>query len=376
MIKQVFHFTDVNNSLYPGSRMITPDIFDYANMPILNFSHIVNLTDDTGIIQHALHSIPNRKEGYCIDDNARALLLTVLASRQGKDQTVYSLMLVYLSFIHYMQTEDGYFNNFMSYTKNFADEKGSEDSFGRTMLALGYLINYGPNRLVIRTGTEIFFRACKHVHQLVSLRGIANSIIGICHVIKSSYPDSQLEETLISLSNKLVRNYQDNRGHGWHWFDNILTYDNAMLPLALFNAFEVTQNDTYFKIAMESMSFLESVVFHQGVLRPVGNEGWYKKGMRCAGFDQQGVDAMAMILLYEQVFRVTRDNKFLACMYQSYQWFLGLNDLNTSLYDASTGGCSDGLQKGGINYNQGAESTLAYWISHLVMSATLKDAQE
>lgn len=350
-----------------------PVVFQTVDLPKINFSQIINLTDDTGMIQHALFSIPNRKEGYCIDDNARALLLAVWACKGKKNPAVMALLQVYLSFIHYMQTDNGEFRNFMSYTKVCLEERGSEDSFGRTIMALGFLVNEGPSKGVIKTGADIFSRAYHHIEKLVSLRGIANSIVGVCQYIKYNYPDDQKTDLVASLSNKMVRMYQDNKSDKWYWFEPILTYDNAILPLALLNAYEITSDETYLSVAFESLHFLESKVFQKGILSPIGNQGWHKPGKTRAKFDQQGIDAMAMVLCYQQAFRVTRDKKYLKRMYQSYQWFLGKNDMGLSLYDPSTGGCADGLHSEGINLNQGAESTLAYWISHMVVASTFKE---
>ena len=347
--------------------------FKASQMPALNFSHLQSLTDNTGIIQHALFSIPNRKEGYCIDDNARALLLTVWAGKNDKSRVAQTLLPIYLSYIHYMQTDDGYFGNFLSYAKTSTEERGSEDSYGRTMMALGFLVNEGPTHLLVRTGLGIFVKAYEHVGRLVSLRGIANAMIGICQVIKYNYPDDLKEHMISRLSDKLVAGYNDNQRDDWHWFEPILTYDNAILPLALLNAYEITQNEEYLRVALESMRFLESKVFFDGVLRPVGNQGWCKPGEDPAQFDQQGIDVMAMILYYQQAFRVTREQQYLDRMYQSYRWFLGANDLGMALYDPSTGGCADGLHSEGINFNEGAESTLAYWISHVTVASALAE---
>lgn len=349
-----------------------PVVFTKAKMPGLNFRHISNLTDQTGIIQHAVFSMPNRKEGYCIDDNARALLFALWAYKHNKkDQALRDQLMVYLSFIHYMQSEDGYFRNFLSYTKAAPEHRGSEDSFGRSMMALGYLINEGPSNLLIRTAQGIFNNAYPHVHKLTSLRGIANTIVGVCQYIKFHYPDDRKRNMVIELSDKMIAQYNDNKSSDWHWFEPILTYDNAMLPLALLNAFEVTQQEEYHTIAFESMAFLESKVFYNDTLRPIGNEGWHKWGGPIAQFDQQPIDVMAMVLFYQQAFRLTGEQVYLDRMYKSYQWFLGNNDLQLPLYDPSTGGCADGLHAEGINLNQGAESTLAYWISHLVIAESL-----
>jgi hypothetical protein len=350
-----------------------PHTLLFDDLPALNFSHIKNLTDDTGIIQHAIFNIPNRKEGYCIDDNARALLLAVWACKDKGNEVALPLLQVYLSFIHYMQTDNGEFKNFMSYTKAADEERGSEDSFGRTIMALGFLVNEAPSHLLGKTGAEIFIKAYRHIDQLRSIRGIANSIVGVCQFIKYNYPDDIKRDLVIKLSDKMVAMYEDSKDNKWHWFESILTYDNAILPLALLNSYEITSDEKYLSIALESLRFLESKVFKYGVLSPIGNEGWYERGKTPAKFDQQGIDAMAMVLCYQQAFRVTRNKKFVSRMYQSYQWFLGNNDLAVSLYDKATGGCADGLHSEGINFNQGAESTLAYWISHMAVALTFKE---
>lgn len=344
-----------------------------AQMPDLNFKHIIELTDLTGIIQHAVFATPNRKEGYCIDDNSRALLLTVWACKNSRNQLAAELMPVYLSFIHYMQTRDGYFQNFLTYNKKKPEIRGSEDSYGRTLMALGFLINDGTSPLQVKTGEEIFAKAYPHVNSLTSLRGIANSIVGICQFIKYHFPDDLKRNMVISLADKMTGMYKENKNDSWHWFEPILTYDNAMLPLALLNAYEITMHEEYLSIAFESMQFLESKVFSNNIFRPVGNQGWCKKDCPPAQFDQQPIDAMAMILCYQQAFRLTREPKYLNLMYLSYRWFLGDNDLGKSLYDPSTGGCTDGLHSEGINLNQGAESTLAFWISHMVVTAALSE---
>lgn len=351
----------------------TPVVFHSGDLPKINFSQIINLTDDTGMIQHALFNIPNRKEGYCIDDNARALLLAVWICKEKKNPAILALLQVYLSFIHYMQTDNGEFRNFMSYTKICHEERGSEDSFGRTIMALGFLANESPHKGFARTGADIFTKAYHHIDKLTSMRGIANSIVGLCQYIKYNYPDDLKTSLVVDLSNKLVRMYEDNKTDKWHWFEPILTYDNGIMPLALLNAYEITSDETYLSVAFESLLFLESKVFQNGILSPIGNQGWLERGQTKAKFDQQGIDAMAMVLCYQQAFRVTRDTKYLSRMYQSYQWFLGKNDLGLSLYDPSTGGCADGLHNEGINLNQGAESTLAYWISHIVVASALKE---
>jgi hypothetical protein len=346
---------------------------ELKSLPTLNFSHIVSLTDDTGMIQHAIFSIPNRKEGYCIDDNARALMLMVFACKDKKNVTAFRLLPIYLSFIHYMQTNTGEFKNFMGYDKSCFEEKGSEDSFGRTVMALGYLVNEGVSTALVKAGMDMFLKSYHNIDKLTSIRGIANSMVGVCQFIKYNYPDDIKTQLVVKLADKMVAMYRQSRHENWHWFEPVLTYDNAILPLALLNAYEVTNDENYLAIAFESMEFLESKVFHKNILRPIGNDGWLKEGGIPAQFDQQGIDAMAMVLFYSQAFRITRDYINIHQMNKCYQWFLGKNDLKVSLYDPHSGGCADGLHSEGINLNQGAESTLSFLISHVVLVAALKE---
>jgi hypothetical protein len=348
-------------------------VFSKADLPELDFSHIRSLTDDTGMIQHAMFGMPNRKEGYCIDDNARALLLMVWACKDKKNKMAFQLLPTYLSYIHYMQGNDGYFRNFMTYSKHILEERGSEDSFGRTVMALGFLANEGNTTLLVRSAAEMFGRAYPHIQQLKSIRAIANSIIGLCQFVKYNYPDDLKVNLVIRLADKLTKQYAENKSPDWQWFEDVLTYDNAMLPLSLLNAYEITQDESYLQVAFESMQFLESKVIHNGIVRPVGNNGWCSRNGVTAQYDQQPIDVMAMVLYYQQAFRLTRDRTFLQSMYNSYQWFLGKNDKLQPLFDQSTGGCADGLLDEGVNLNQGAESTLAYWLSHVVVMAALEE---
>ncbi|RDC57851.1 glycosyltransferase [Pedobacter chinensis] len=349
-----------------------PPIIDVERMPALNLSHISLLTDDTGIIQHARFGIPNLKEGYCIDDNARALIMALMAYEQDKNQQALKLIPVYLSFIQYMQREDGNFRNFLSFNRNYLDEVGSEDSFGRTIWSLGYLICVAPNNSYREFGRELFSHSISHFKDLKYLRGIANTIIGVSYYLCAHPGDKLLINEVNALAKSLIQSYHANKDGNWHWFEDILTYDNAILPLALLHHHEVTGNMESYNIAMESIQFLNSFSFENGYLNPVGNAGWMKKHGKNPIYDQQALETMAMVLLYAKTFEITKDEKYLNLMHISYEWFLGKNSLHIPLYDFETHGCADGLQFGSVNRNQGAESTLAYFVSHL---AVLKAAE-
>ena len=342
-------------------------IIDPTILPPFSLVHIKRLTDDTGIIQHAKFGIPNLKEGYCLDDNARALLMVLMAYKQKKDASALDLSPIYLSYIHYMQNGDGTFRNFLSFNRNFLEEIGSEDSFGRTIWALGYLLNHAPNDSYYQTGISIFFKATVNFEKLKSIRSIAKTIVGISYYLSSNPSDESMTETLRNLANKLVSHYEENSSPRWKWFEPILTYDNGMLPLALLHSGEILNDNKIIEIALETMNFLTEVMLKDGYLSIIGNKKWYKKDEERSVFDQQPIDAMAMILMYHQAFHLKREKDYLNKLFTSFMWFLGDNDLRLKLYDFETKGCCDGLERNGVNRNQGAESSLAYLISHLTV---------
>ncbi|WP_291861165.1 glycosyltransferase family 4 protein [Marinilabilia sp.] len=342
-------------------------ILDLLILPPFSLDHINRLTDDTGIIQHAKFGIPNLKEGYCLDDNARALLMVLMAYKQIKDARSLELSPVYLSYIHYMQNKDGTFRNFLSFSRNYLDEVGSEDSFGRTIWALGYLLGNAPNDAYYQTGRLVFFNAAPHFEKLKSIRSIANSMIGICYYLKANPGDDAMTERLRNMAHKLINQFEENQSPDWQWFESLLAYDNGMLPLSLLHSAEILNEDKVLEVALKSMQFLTEHTLNENYLSIIGNEKWYKKNGERSVFAQQPVDAMAMVLMYHQAFLVTKDKEYLNKLYTSFLWFLGENDLRLSLYDFETKGCCDGFESYGVNRNQGAESSLAYLISHLTV---------
>jgi glycosyltransferase involved in cell wall biosynthesis len=340
---------------------------DLLILPPFSLAHINRLTDDTGIIQHAKFGIPNLKEGYCLDDNSRALLMVLMAYRQKKDMRALELSPIFLSYIHYMQNTNGTFRNFLSFNRNFLDKIGSEDSFGRTIWALGYLLGNAPNDAYYQTGKLVFFNASPNFEKLKSIRGIANTMIGISYYLKSNPSDDSMTERLRNLANALIKHYRENQTPDWNWFESLLAYDNGILPLALLHSAEILNDDKITQIAITTMNFLTSHTLKDNYLSIIGNEKWYKKEGERSVFAQQPIDAMSMVLMYHQAYSVTNDKDYLNKLYTSFLWFLGENDLRMSLYDFETKGCCDGFESYGVNRNQGAESSLAYLISHLTV---------
>ncbi|MET0242089.1 MAG: hypothetical protein ABW174_01415, partial [Flavitalea sp.] len=348
-------------------------LLDPSMLPPFSMDHIKRMTDDTGIIQHAKFGIPNLKEGYCLDDNARALLLVLMAHKQKRHPLTLELSPIYLSYIHYMQNDDGMFRNFLSFSRNFLDEVGSEDSFGRTIWSLGFLIANAPNDAYFQSGKEIFFAAAPNFEKLNSIRSIANTMIGISYYLKNNAQDEGMMGVLRRMAYKLADEYAKYKSASWHWFESLLAYDNAMLPLCLLHAAGILKDDNIANIAIESMNFLAEVTLKDGYLSVVGNENWYKENGTQSKFAQQPIDALAMVLMFHEAFHLTKDKAYLNQLFTSFMWFLGENDLRMSLYDFETKGCCDGLESYGVNRNQGAESTLAYLISHLTVLSAFED---
>ncbi|MFA4851838.1 MAG: glycosyltransferase, partial [Bacteroidales bacterium] len=345
-------------------------------LPPFSLVHIKRLTDDTGIIQHAKFGIPNLKEGYCLDDNARALLMVLMAYRQKKEPLALDLAPIYLSYIHYMQNKDGTFRNFLSFSRNFLDEMGSEDSFGRTIWALGYLLGNAPNDAYYQTGKLVFFDASPNFEKLQSIRGIANSMVGISYYLRSNPFDDSMTERLRTLAGKLIRHYEENSSPNWKWFEPLLAYDNGILPLALLHSAEILNDDKITAIALETMNFLTGITLKDGYLSIIGNEKWYKKEGERSMFAQQPVDALAMVLMYHQAFHLTKDKEYLTKLFACFMWFMGENDLRMNLFDFETKGCCDGFESYGVNRNQGAESSLAYLISHLIVLQAFEEFEK
>ncbi|MCF8331609.1 MAG: glycosyltransferase family 4 protein [Bacteroidales bacterium] len=351
----------LNKKTIQESKPFSPQV-----LPPFSLLHIKHLSDDTGILQHSKFGIPNLKEGYCLDDNARGLLMATMAYNQKKDELAKYLAPIYLSYIHYMQNDDGTFRNFLSFDRRFLDEVGSEDSFGRTAWALGYLLGNTKSNAYYKTAEMMFFKASENFVKLKSIRGMANTMVGISHYLKSRPSDEAMRNILKELSNRLVQHYEENSSPDWQWFEPLLAYDNGMLPLALLHAAEIFRNEKVQKAATESMDFLTKNTLNNGYLSVIGNKKWYHKGQERSVFSQQPIDAMAMMLMYYQAFQLTQNKKHLENLFTSFMWFLGKNEIQASLYDFETKGCYDGFDEEGVNQNLGAESSLAYLISHLL----------
>ncbi len=332
--------------------------------PKIKINHLLNLTDDVGIIQHAKHSINDRGSGYTVDDNARALIVSTMHWQKFGDEASKKLINTYLSFLYHAQKQDGRFHNFMDYNRKFLDKVGSEDCFGQTLWASGYVVSSNLYQNTKITAKYIFDRAVKNVFKIKSPKAIAFGLLGLYYYAQE-YPNKDILEKIKKLADRLVALYAKQRTEEWHWFEEEMTYSNGRLPEALFLAYKTTGDKIYLKVALESLGFLANLVIIDGKLVLIGHNGWCNiKGKR-AYFDQQPVDASSMVQAFLTAYDVTGKEEYYDKAVLSFHWFLGRNSINQPLYDEVTGGCFDGLLPNCVNLNQGAESTICYLLARM-----------
>ena len=335
-------------------------------LPDLCLDHLLRMTDDTGIIQHASYSVPARSTGYCIDDNARALIVAVQADLVQGGADTRALVTRYLSYLHGSQQPDGSFRNFMSYERVLDTSPASDDCIGRAIWALGVTAALAANDGCRQLARDMLARALPYSRE-VGPRGTALAVLGLVNLLEAEPGKVEERRMLDSLVAKLCDAYHANASDDWRWFESTLTYDNAMLPLALFAAYSVTGDGATLRCARESLEFLEKVCFDGGQLQLVGNTGWHSAGGEKACADEQAIDATALVLAFSCAYSVTEDTHYLRRMRESFAWFLGANRLGLPLYDFSTGGCRDGMGVAHVNQNQGAESTVCFLMALLEM---------
>ncbi len=335
--------------------------------PAFDLKHLKRLTDDTGIIQHAKYTIPERTTGYCLDDNARAIMVAAWAVFLLKDEQAKDLLTTYCSFVRYMQRDSGGFANFFSYTRDHMEEEGSDDSNGRAIWALGFLAWKTHSQTLKSFSSDMINKSLPIIPKL-NLRGKAFSAMGIVCYIRAFGADDRMIDLLKNITKDMLEAYDRNSDAEWKWFEGILCYDNAVLPMALFNSYSILHDEKTLQVAIESLSFLEKNTFKDGMLSIIGSNGWYTKGQAKAQFDQQPIDVTAVVLAMQSAYRTTKDKSYLVKMRNAFDWFLGENDLGIPMYDIESKGCSDGLMQGGISMNQGAESTISFLMAQLAIS--------
>ena len=328
-------------------------------------AHIFRMTDDTGMFQHARYSLPNLVEGYTTDDNARALIMAVRLYERLQKPAYLALVYRYLSFVLHAQNESGGFRNFMTYSRIFKEKEGSEDCFGRCLWALGYtLASSAMPRGVKESCATAVSCALPKIPTLEWSRGQAYALIGLSFI-----EGPEVDGLMSGLADSLINRFAHFAGEkDWRWFEDSLTYGNAVLPWSLFAAYRRLGQDRLVQVARESLEFLDQVTFRDGFFRSVGCNGWFVRGGELARYDEQPIEACAATLAHLAAHQATGNSEMLELARRSFAWYLGENSCRESLIDSETGGCCDGITPDGINRNQGAESIIGYCIAGLALA--------
>jgi glycosyltransferase involved in cell wall biosynthesis len=334
--------------------------------PVLNLDHLYHMTDSTGIFQHASLTAPNPSEGYCTDDNARALILAVLLGQlEEAPKRVRALATTYAAFLDYaFDPKTSRFHNFLGIDRRWLDQQGSEDCHGRAIWALGTAVGRSPHWSSQTMAEQLFAQALPAVTGFTSPRAWAFSLIGIHEYLRRMSGDRLAKHFREELTGRLMTIFDQVAEPGWTWFEEGLTYDNAKLAHALIVSGRATGQKSMSERGLQALRWLVGVQTSQrGRLRPIGSNGFYKRSGVRAEFDQQPIEAQTTVSACLEAYRATADPWWYEQAQRAFDWFLGWNDLGLELYAHQTGGCRDGLHADRGNENQGAESTLAFLLS-------------
>jgi glycosyltransferase involved in cell wall biosynthesis len=334
-----------------------------ADLPPLKLDHLHRMTDETGVLQHAMFTVPNYREGYTADDNARALIVSALLEELGNSEA-FELGSRYLAFIwHAFNRGTCRFRNLMDYQRHWLEDMGSDDSHGRTLWALGTVLGRSNTPSLQSMAGWLFEQSLPPILDTTSARAWAFALIGIHEYLRRFAGDRRASEVRKELAGRLLRSYESHRSDEWCWYEEGLTYCNAALPHALLMCGRWMTDDAMTEAGLESLRWLAHLQRANkkgGHFVPIGSSGFYRRSGERARFDQQPVEAQATVSACLEAYRVTGDKSWYKEARCAFEWFIGRNDLSLPVYDPTTGGCRDGLHPDRLNENQGAESTLAF----------------
>ena len=342
-------------------------------LPHLRLDHLSRMTDSTGLFQHAIFTVPNFSEGYCTDDNARAFILMVLFDELEKEpERTRTLATTYAGFLnHAFDLKTRRFHNYLSFDRRWLDEQGSEDCHARALWALGAGVGHSTYRSFQVMAGQLFSQALPAVTEFTSPRAWAFSLIGIHEYLRRLSGDRAVNQAREVLTSRLMQLFDEAAHPDWPWFENELTYDNAKLSHALILSGRATGQQQVFERGLQTLRWLGEIqTSEHGHFRPIGSNGFYRRGGTRANFDQQPIEAQAMVSACLEAYRATSDSWWYEQAQRAFDWFLGWNDLGLEVYSANTGGCRDALHVDRVNGNQGAESTLAFLLSVTEMQIT------
>jgi hypothetical protein len=321
------------------------------------------MTDEVGMLQFSLEGKPDLRSGYTLDDNARALLVAL-----SMDENAYSYASIFLNYLSNAQRPDGTWSNFLLDGKYFS-YFDSEDSIGRAIMACSAATRSEWPDLAAQS-RQILAKNLPCAGFFSSPRAIAYTLVGLC---KGQMPcsDKYLHEMINKLTNFLTGLYEKTKTRDWMWFEDSLTYCNAILPHALFSVYAFNGDKKCLKIAHESLSFLNGLLFSKGYLNIIGNQGWYQRGGTLPMFDQQPVDAASIAFACWEAYQNLGKREYVYLANLAHQWYRGKNINGLSLYNDSTGGCYDALNRDGVNLNQGAEAVLSLLLTDLLIDGKI-----
>lgn len=341
-------------------------------LPDINPDHILRMTDQTGIVEHAVFVVPNYPEGYTTDDNARALIVAILLEESGALARMGSIDLAsrYLAFLWFaLDPNTRRFRNCLSYERQWQEAEGSEDSHGRALWGLGTVLGRSRNAGWRGAAGRMFELAIPAAVEFKSPRACAFALLGLEEYLESFRGDRAALRASDALANRLLNAYRANQSEDWKWFESGLAYSNGRLPQALIRAGMRAANDEMVSAGLDALDWLMTIQRCElrGHFVPIGSQGFYSKNAEKARFDQQPVEACAAVSACLQAYRATGKGRWRKEAWSAFNWFLGDNDLQIALYDSATGGCRDGLHPDRANENQGAESTLSFLMALLEM---------
>lgn len=358
--------------LHPRPAFVTGRLAESQDdLPALKLDHLLRLTDDTGLLQHAIFTVPNYNEGYTTDDNARALVLTIAIEEMEREMPVEidRLACRYLAFLWYVfNSQTGRFRNFMAYDRRWLGEIGSEDSHSRALWALGTVLGRSNNEGLRGLAGRLFEKALPPVLEFTSPRAWAFTLMAVHEYLRRFSGDRAAQHIRERLAERLMDLYRRYSTADWPWFEDIVSYANARLPHALLVSGQALERPDMIDTGLKSLRWLTGIQCDKnGHFVPIGNQGFYRQGEEKARFDQQPIEAQAMVSACLEAYRITGEPRWYQEAQRAFEWFLGRNDLGLPLYDSLTGGCQDGLHPDRVNQNQGAESTLAFLLSLVEM---------
>lgn len=361
---KMFNSKDLVFKPVPKTAILPEEPISTLEVPEPSLEHLLRLTDDTGLWQHAKFIVPNREHGYCTDDNARALVAMTKYYSQYADSEALRLFEIYLSFVCHAQRNDGTVRNLMNYDRQWLENETHHDALGRTLWAFGAVMANPPLPMYVPIIKDCFDKSVRHVPDL-SERGKAYAILGMTEYLKQFPGASDIKRHLALAADHLINQYNTHSHHDWQWFENILAYDNAILVLALYLAARTTGEQGYLDVAQKTQRFLLDNTYNDQHFSFVGCKGWYPRGGKKAKFDQQALEIVSTVMMLRAAYDATSNPRFLKLQKKAFDWFLGDNDLQIPVYDFRTKGCYDGLESSGINLNQGAESMVSFLLSLL-----------